>query len=385
VALTVAAILALTSAGIASWRGVRTERSALAGTQPHPDPTPAPGSGGAPSPSTVGIPTPSPPRTAAASAPPSDPTPTPGHRRLPLNPSVWPVVPSIDAAEQSRLRDVYLHGQALGNHSNVFVKAGDSITATDLFLTEVGCGAVSLAGHTDVLHAIDVFSQERFPPSYTTAWCGIANSFTRDTVAAFQGWTAAEALKPFSGSPPDRSCADPPFDAPLPCEIHLLQPSVALIMFGTNDTEHSGDPASFAQNLHAIVQTSVAAGVIPILSTIPPRPNDSAMDERVHRYNEAILGVAAAEQVPLVNYWRALVQDHLVNEGISGDGIHPNVYGGCAPHCESTDFSAAGLRYGFNMRNLVSLEALEKVLTVVIEDGQPDAGPLGAQNPAGSS
>jgi hypothetical protein len=32
-----------------------------------------------------------------------------------------------------------------------------------------------------------------------------------------------------------------------------------------------------------------------------------------------------------------------VNEGISGDGVHPNAYAGCAPHCGSTDFNAAGL------------------------------------------
>ena len=384
-ALSVAAILALTSAGIASWRGVRSEGVALAGSQPHPDPTPAPGSGAIPSPSTIGIPTPSPPDTSVAPPPISDLTPSPSRNALPANPLLWPIVPSIDAAEQMRLRDVYLHGQAIGNRSDVFVKAGDSITATDLFLTEIGCGAVNLAGHTDVLHAIDVFSRERFPPNDTTAWCGIANSFTRTSVAARQGWTAAEALTPFSGSPPDSSCSDAPFDAPLPCEIHILQPSVALIMFGTNDTEHSGDPASFATSLRAIVRACVDAGVIPVLSTIPPRPGDPGMDERVHRYNEAIVRVAASEQVPLVNYWRALVQGNLVNEGISGDGIHPNVYGGCSPHCESTDFSEAGLRYGFNMRNLVSLEALEKVLTVVIEDGQPDAGPAGSPSPTGSS
>ncbi len=384
-ALSVAAILALTSAGIASWRGVRIERSALAGTQPHPDPTPAPGGGAAPSPSTIGLPASSPPRTAPASVPTPDPTADPSHRALPANPAVWPIVPSIDAVEQARLRDVYLNGQAMGNRSDVFVKAGDSITATDLFLSEVGCGAVGLAGHIDVLHAIDVFSKVRFPPEDTTAWCGIANSFTRTSVAAVQGWTAADALQPFSGSPPDRSCADAPFDAPLPCEIHLLHPSVALIMFGTNDTEHSGDPTSFVQSLHAIVQVCLAAGVIPVLSTIPPRPSDSLMDERVDRFNQAIVRVAAAEQVPLVNYWRALVQGHLVNEGISGDGVHPNVYGGCSPHCESTDFTAAGLRYGFNMRNLVSLEALEKVLTVVIEDGRADAGPGGRASPSATS
>ncbi len=61
-----------------------------------------------------------------------------------------------------------------------------------------------------------------------------------------------------------------------------------------------------------------------------------------------------------------------MNQGISGDGVHPNAYAGCAPHCGSTDFSADGLRYGYNVRNLISLEALAKVLRVVIEDGPPD-------------
>jgi hypothetical protein len=37
------------------------------------------------------------------------------------------------------------------------------------------------------------------------------------------------------------------------------------------------------------------------------------------------------------------------------------------------------------MRNLVSLEALEKVLTVVIEDERPDAGPAGSASPSSSS
>jgi hypothetical protein len=147
-------------------------------------------------------------------------------------------------------------------------------------------------------------------------------------------------------------------------------------MYGTNDVEHSSDPTMFAQELDTLVRDTVAAGVIPVLSTIPPRPADPVMDARVEAYNGAIVKIAAAEQVPLVNYWRALVEGHTVNEGISGDGVHPNVYGGCAPHCESTDFSAAGLRYGYNVRNLLSLEALEQVLRIVIEDGNPNAGSL---------
>jgi hypothetical protein len=151
---------------------------------------------------------------------------------------------------------------------------------------------------------------------------------------------------------------------------------VALIMYGTNDSEHSSDRSTFAQQLNALVRVCIAAGVIPILSTIPPRPSDPLMDERARRYNEAIVKVAASEEVPLVNYWRALVEGDTVNEGISGDGVHPNVFSGCAPHCQSTDFSAEGLRYGFNVRNLTALEALAQVLRIVIEDGTPDVGPV---------
>jgi hypothetical protein len=286
------------------------------------------------------------------------------------------VVPLIDRTMKDRLRAVFLQGQAVGNDPGVFAKVGDSITASQSFLTDIGCGQMSLAGHTDLLPAIDVFSQVTFPSSYSTSWCGVANSFTRDSVTAVEGWTAAAPLQPFTGAPPDPACAQAPYDAPLPCEIHLLHPSIALIMYGTNDVEHSSDPTMFAQELDTLVRDTVAAGVIPVLSTIPPRPADPVMDARVEAYNGAIVKIAAAEQVPLVNYWRALVEGHTVNEGISGDGVHPNVYGGCAPHCESTDFSAAGLRYGYNVRNLLSLEALEQVLRIVIEDGNPNAGSL---------
>jgi hypothetical protein len=358
----IAAVLALSGAVVTSWRG--SVAVASRGPQPHPDPTPAPGVSATHTPDASATASPS----ASASGDPSV-------HALPANPSRWPVVPRIDRPMKDRLRAVFLQGQAAGNDPGVFAKVGDSITESKSFLADVGCGQMSLAGHTDLLPAIDVFSQVTFPPTYTTSWCGVANSFTRDSVTAVEGWTAAAPLQPFTGTPQDPSCAQAPYDAPLPCEIHLLRPSIALIMFGTNDVEHASDPTVFAQQLDTVVGACLAAGVIPVLSTIPPRPADSVMDARVQAYNVAIVKIAAAERIPLVNYWRALVQGDTVNDGISGDGVHPNVYGGCAPHCQSTDFSPAGLRYGYNVRNLVSLEALARVLRIVIEDGSPDASP----------
>ena len=355
--MAVVAVVSLAVVSVLSWR-VSQAAIGEATVQPKPDPTPAPEASDPPAATST---------TSATTSPATQAT-----RPLPTDPARWPVVPRIGAAMKARLTAIYLQGQASGNRADVFVKAGDSITESQAFLTEIGCGAVNLAGHTAVLHAIDVFSRLALPTSYASAWCGVANSFTRTSLSAGVGWTAGDALQPFTDTPPDERCAATPYDAPFPCELYLLRPSVALIMYGTNDVERSSDPATFAQQLQALVGVSVSQGVIPILSTIPPRPGDPVMESRVAAYNAAIVRVAAAQQVPVVNYWRALVQGDTLNEGISSDGIHPNVFGGCAPHCGSADFSAEGLRYGYNVRNLTSLQALEQVLHVVMDGARSD-------------
>src|SRR5439155_8164974 len=209
----------------------------------------------------------------------------PAPRPAPTNADRWPVVPRIDSAMKTRLRAVFEQGQADGNDAGVVAKVGDSITVSQSFLVDVGCGEVNLSGHSSVLPAIAAFTQSAVPQGSIAAWCGAANSFTRSSVAAAIGWSAGDALRPFIGAPPDPACNDPPYDAPLPCELHLIHPAVAVIMFGTNDSERSADPAAFAQELHAVIGVSIASGVIPILSTIPPRPADAEMDGRVRSYN----------------------------------------------------------------------------------------------------
>jgi hypothetical protein len=360
-------VLALGTAAFASWSESDGARGAAA-AQPQPDPTPAPvGSDPAASPSAT-------PTTLPSTIPTVGAPPTPPEHRVPLDPRRWPVVPRIDADTKTRLRAVLQAGQALGNRTGVFAKAGDSITATNSFLTDVGCGAVNLAGHIDVVRAMAAFSQDTVPTNGDPVWCGASNSFTRTSLAAERGWSAGNALAPFAEPVPDPACASAPYDAPLPCELHLLHPSVAVVMFGTNDAEHSADPARFVRELTAIVTACVDTGVIPILSTIPPRPGNPEMDGRVLAYNQAIVRIAFTQRVPLVNYWRALVDGDTINQGIGGDGVHPTVASGCTPHCEATDFSDEGLRYGFDVRNLTTLQALTKVLNVVIDDGPPDSG-----------
>ncbi len=174
---------------------------------------------------------------------------------------------------RSELRSVYKLGILDGNRPAVFAKVGDSITRTPHFLKDIGCGVEVLASHQSLASTITFFRGTPFPPDFTSAWCGVANSFTRDSVTAQNGWTADEPLRRFSN--PASECP-PPHDNPLRCELHLLKPSIALVMLGTNDLEIN-DQNNYRKKLTRIVQELMVNGVVPVLSTIPPRLDNPVM------------------------------------------------------------------------------------------------------------
>ncbi len=277
-------------------------------------------------------------------------------------PPLPPAVPVIDAAMKARLRAVYLSGQAMGNRAGVFSKVGDGITATGSFLTDIGCGGENLGPHAELASTIAYF-RATSTPGRGGSWCGMSNSFTLTSAAAESGWTTASALAPVA-----RPDCPAPYDTALRCELHLTRPSIALVMLGTNDLERVGDVSAYAANFGRIVDEAVGAGVVPVLSTLPPRLDNAMLGARVARYNDAVRSVAAARQVPLWDYWLAMTAPSMVNQGIGSDGITPNVYlDGYA-----CNFTSAGLTYGFNQRNFTALQALAHVKAVVFEDGPPD-------------
>jgi hypothetical protein len=89
-------------------------------------------------------------------------------------------------------------------------------------------------------------------------------------------------------------------NTPFLCELKRKKPSIGFIMYDTNDLERSTDTTTFQRNLTTMVQQSIRAGVIPVLSTIPPRTD--GYDTRMASYNQAIIHVAHNAQVPLWNY-----------------------------------------------------------------------------------
>lgn len=181
------------------------------------------------------------------------------------------------------------------------------------------------------------------------------------------GAVTATLRPPVPTATPPPECQAPD-NTPLRCEIKVIRPGVAIVMFGTNDLNVGFTPATFADNLDGIVAELVSAGVIPILSTIPPRTDDQAANARVSGYNMAAIAVAEKRGVPLVNFWRALIGPDMVGRGMEGDGIHPNDID------LGASFTPLGLRYGQNQRNLTTLQTLDKIRRIVYEDGPADAG-----------
>jgi hypothetical protein len=279
-----------------------------------------------------------------------------------------PVVPPLAGNTAEHVRAIFTTGAALGNNVDVFAKVGDSITESGSFLQDLACMDPAWGRWSALDEARGFYGVHTFPRGYTSVWCERANSFSRASAAAVTGWDAADALAAPMHDPP-AGCAGV---SPLTCEYRLLRPSVALIMFGTNDVE-SFDADAYEANLAAIAERSEQAGVIPVLSTIPPRADRKHRNPLVTRFNRRVLAVADEYRVPVWNYWRSLQGPDMVGHGIGDDGVHPSLYGGCEPPlgCRPLDFTRRGLRYGYNQRNLGALRVLDRLRAVLGPQDQP--------------
>ena len=264
----------------------------------------------------------------------------------------------IISGVSSHARQILLDGLAKGNLPHAFTKVGDSITAAPHFLVPIGQGNYSLGEYGYLASAISFFSGPNGRGF---------NPFSASSMAAHNGWSTESVLNPANADP--NICR--PGETPLVCEYRLTRPAVALIMFGTNDS--GGMPsATFQANLQSIVQTTIDMGIIPVLSTIPPKHYNPATDGRVFEFNQIIVATARAYDIPLVDYYQAMVG--LPNEGLSGDGVHPS------PAFDGLNavFDAQHLQYGYPMRNFVTLQMLYTLWQQVLYDADsltPSAAP----------
>ena len=227
--------------------------------------------------------------------------------------------------------------------ANVFSKVGASATVNRNFLRCFAGADVDLAGREHLRDTIAFFNR------------GSPNPFLRQSESATVGWHAGRAVW---GSP-----------SPLADEIRHADPRFAVVMYGTNDIELDR-PLQYAELMTRLVSMLEARGVIPLLTTIMPRDDDDEADRVVRLYNAVVRGVAQRHRVPMVDYHRelAVLSDH----GLASDELHPNVHfvDGAPRGC---DFSPVGLEHGYNVRNLITVTALDRLRRVVLEgDDAPD-------------
>ena len=181
-----------------------------------------------------------------------------------------------------------------------------------------------------------------------------ADTFARDSMAASEGLLTVSVIDPMWAG--DDCTAN---ESPLLCEYRLLNPAYALIMFGTNDVL-ALDAATFNMFLRDVVRQTGEAGVVPVLSTFPPRPEDV---EKSLTFNQIIVQVATDYNIPLINLLPAL--EPLPDYGVDPDDtLHLT-----APPAplNPVTFTDEGLEYGYNVRNLVTLQTLHQLMTTLDE------------------
>ena len=261
-----------------------------------------------------------------------------------------PVVPALDPVVASHLQKLADRGERLGNRPGVFAKIGDSITASPSFLQALACRAPRLGAWGELRGTLEFFGATAVPPGSEEALCPVGNSYSRLGIAAVGGWRAVDALSPRESFP---ECRGLPA---VSCELELLRPSVALIMFGTNDLEDF-TAVEFRRDLAHVARLVSSAGTIPVISTIPPRRR-WPFSRRVARFNAEIAALAENRALPLWNFWRQMVESGAPHQGLSRDGVHPSAL---CPPCTAVDFRPAGLRYGYALRNLGALRVLDRL------------------------
>lgn len=232
-----------------------------------------------------------------------------------------------------------------GRDEHVFMKVGDSISAGHEFMScfETETFSLDATGHGHLASVRDWFLAGEVLST---------TPYARASESTLASRTADWALRE---TPP-----------PIELELAATNARYALVMFGTNDMGYGGYNASAAykfpwmyENIVELVDWIAARGVVPVMYSIPPY-NGQYLELRqlLPSWNVVLRAVAEGRQLPFVDYHREMLA--LPNLGLRSDGVHPSAdYSGLCDFDDET-----GLIWGYNLRNLLTLQALDRVWQV---------------------
>ncbi len=235
-----------------------------------------------------------------------------------------------------------------GHADDVFMKAGASSTVSTNTLHCFVDDPVELGDHAHLRPTLEHFTHGDAAGS---------TPFDRHTQAAQVGEPIGWAME---GNP-----------APIDIEAELLSPRVALLHFGANDMGWGATRGDALVNFHGVMMEMVDGlidrGIVPILFGVTRRGDNASAQVWVGTWNATLRAIAQSRQVPFVDLYEAI--DPLAGHGLSEDGLHLEAYSGGA--CV---LDPSGLRHGYNVRNLVALEVLDRA-TAVLVDERPGLDP----------
>ncbi len=304
-----------------------------------PSPQPQPTATETPeAPTETPAPEPSPTSSPEPIASPSEqPSPQPGPTPTPpstINGMPYSDFILMDEEVKAHVKEIYAQGQQLGRNPNAFSKLGDSLIANPYFLRvfdqkDPNLGPYYLGDYAYLQDAIDYYS----------------GSYDRYGVAIHVGLHTWSVFDPMWAS--KKWCN--PGENLLDCEIRLNNPSVMLVLLGTND---DAPQVTFEKSYDQIVKHLIDQGIVPILFTKADR-----FEGPDNRNNISIKKIAEKYQVPLVDFDN--LANTIPNRGIGPDGIHLSV----APSNDYRDPNT--FRYGNTVHNLATLVMLERVQSVL--------------------
>jgi hypothetical protein len=204
---------------------------------------------------------------------------------------------------------------------------------------------IDFQGREDLAEARDAFGQHQIEGT---------TLFDRPSHATLGGKTALWAI---SGAP-----------SPIVEEMNDVEPTMAIVMYGTNDIGWFGNDFAktfrwYSEAYLELVDTLLERGVIPVLSAIPHRTNKPELQRWTPTLNNLVRGIAEHHQIPFVDYYLATTP--LPDFGLFRDGVHPNTMCDGNIRC-GCRFDPEGLEHGYNLRNWIVLEALDRTRRALI-------------------
>jgi hypothetical protein len=257
-----------------------------------------------------------------------------------LAPKAWRTAPVIPTLVNQRMLEIYQQGQLMGNDPHAFSKVGDCQTMLPDFFGGFDNGKYNLGDYTYLQPVVDQFS----------------GSFGRNSRGVKNGMTASGAMATLWNTWKDCNLQE----TPLECEYRINNPSFAIISLGTND---ANGLLPFEYTLRRVIELTLEHGIVPILVT---KADNAEGDWSI---NATIMKLAYEYQIPVWNFWRAV-------QSLPGRGLRSPEHLTFGEYTQPTDFSnTENMQYGYNVRNLTGLQALDVVWRSVTGQPMPDFVP----------